>query len=145
MTTDSFTDQIAAEDLEARRAAVESIRPLKYLRDEIARLEADKKPHDEKLRTWLIEHEGAHLPDGEAELEAFMQDGGTSIGYDTPAEIKKVNPRLYEQLELLGCFEVNHRMVAELQKQHQLEASEIERFRHKIGRSPTLQIKSIKE
>ena len=148
-TTDEFSEILEAEDLEARRAAVEQIKSLYEWRKtetavkaQLAKLDpsASEYPKMGPLRRWLHDHEGEDLHDDETGLVAWLAPGGESDAYADPREIKKVSPRLYDHLELLGCFTVDARMVAEMVKQHKIELADLAEFRHKVTRTPSLRV-----
>ena len=141
------------EDMAERRAAVEAVKDLWEWRKTAANVDAMIKDLDGSasdyskmgaLRRWLTDHDGERLYDGEAGLVAYLQSGGESDAYDSPAAISERDPTIYKRLAELGCFAVDAKMVQERIKRGQLTAADIAPFVRKLARTPSLRIEESK-
>lgn len=116
MVAESFAEQVAAEDADEQRKAVEIIKPLwewrtteKAVKAELTKLDPSASDYGKMspLRRWLTDHPGEELWDEEAGIVAKLRSGGSSDIYDAPSAIKNRKPQLYERLEELGCFAID--------------------------------------
>ena len=143
MTLENFTAEIEAEEAAARAKAVASIKPYDVERSNEATAQAAKDGHGHVLREWLKTHpDETELVDEEWNLRAFMQNGGRTRNYDTPAAIKARNPRLYVRLEELGLFRLDDAAVQLALKEGLITHGDLEGFVHEGERTPTLQVKA---
>ena len=145
-----FGVEVAAEEAQARRGAVEEMKPLWDLRQAIKAYEAAVKAFDPSaseygrmgnLRRWLMDHEGERLVDGESGLVAFVQGGGESWVYDSPLAIKERAPALWQRLWETGCFVVDAKRVVDAGEL--LVAADLEPFRRRQVRTPMLKIEKL--
>jgi hypothetical protein len=152
-----FAAQVDEEDLAARRAAVEAIKPLydwklgeKNVEKEIRKI--DPKGKDGRydygssgvLRRWLMDHDEP-LHDEEHGLVAEMRPGGSTEIYDAAAAIKERDEPLYRRLEELGCFSIDASAVKAAVQKGWLTASDVAPFKHSLERSPSLTVRKLNE
>lgn len=147
--TDSFAAEVEAEEVEARRQAIEQISPLFALRQDIAAYQAGARTLDPDasdygrmgvLRRWLHDHAGEKLSDDEHGLIAYLQPGGTTLAYDTPLAIFNRAQSLFQRLFEVDAFVVDEKRVADCIKKGLLAEADIAPFRHVIARTPSLRI-----
>ena len=146
--TQTLADMLAVDDLEARRAAVEQIKPIhdwrkteSAVKAELTKLDPSASDYGKMgdLRRWLLDH-GEPLYDEEAGLKAWLQSSGESDAYDLPSAIKERAPLLYRRLEELGAFVVDGKRVDDLVNKGLLMRADMDGFTHKIGKTPSLRI-----
>ncbi len=149
MTADNplagFMADLDAEEADARRAAVASIKAYDVERSNEATAKAAKDGHGVTLRNWLLTHpDEQELVDSEWNLRAYMQFGGRIAYYDPPSAIKAVNPKLWARLEELGVFRIDKDAIEKAIKEGALSRGDLFGFAHEGERTPSLQVKAIK-
>lgn len=144
-----FSKAFEDDDIDARRKAVEQMKPLwewkqteKAVADEIKKIDphASEYPRMGSLRRWLHDHPGEDLDDLEAGLVAFLQPGGSSTVYDAPAAIKERDAPLYRRLEELGCLAVDAKRIDDAIKRGWLSPGDVAPFRHEVDKTPSLRV-----
>ena len=151
--SETFTEQVEATELEARRAAIETIKPLYDLKTAKADYDRAMRMFDPSasdygkmgaLRRWLLDHDGERLDDGETGLSAWLASGGEQALYDTPLAIKERHPDLFQRLWELGALEVDGERVKDALKKGLLAEADAEKFSHHVMRTARLMIQETK-
>lgn len=145
----TFEQEIAAEDLQARREAVEAIRPLYEWREQRRMSEAGEKNYDPSasdytkmgaLRRWLLEHEGERLHDDESGLVAYLSPRSGATHYASTLELREKAPELLDKLLLLGCLSVDDKRVRDAMQRGELTKDELASWSHPTDGTPSLRI-----
>src|SRR5690348_7183130 len=105
MTLDKLIADVNAEEAQADRDAIASIKSYDVERANEQQAKAQKDAHGNTLRDYFKLHpEERELVDSEWGLRAFMQPGGRVNVYEHPNVVRETNPKLYARLEQLGVF-----------------------------------------
>lgn len=123
-------------DLSLQRKLVEDLDELtlsKAARDSYTRdYEAKSGPY----RAWLADHPGESIVDGEKDLIATLDNGGTSHVYDLPSAMEARDPALYRRLVELGCLAWDKARIEKAVEDGLLLASDINPWRTTKGLTP---------
>ena len=133
---------IDAEELSEERAAVDAIKVVFGLRQGQRELKKQEDIERVPLDNYFRIHPDVRLDD---ELRvAFMRSGGMTTKYDAPSAIRERNPALYRRLEELGCFRIDSDRVADALVAGWITPGDIEPYRTKGERNPSLIIEEKK-
>ena len=133
---------IDAEELSEERAAVDAIKVVFGLRQGQRELKKQEDIERVPLDNYFRIHPDVRLDD---ELRvAYMRNGGALDHYDAPSAIRERSLSLYQRLEELACFQLDPKRVAECIKNGWLSAGDVEPYRTKGERSPSLIIEEKK-
>lgn len=141
----SLIQEVEAEEVDARRAAIDSIKPYDVERANEASTHAAKELHGLVLRNYFMAHpDETELVDNEWGLRAYMQRGGRTRLYDSPAVIKADNPKLYARIEALGLLRIDDDAIKQALKEGLLTRGDLGNYMHEGERTPSLQVKPLR-
>ena len=139
MTLEDMIAGVDAEELDARRAAVEALAPAyRYKQERLAATDSEKLAQEPIRAFFQVHPEERELWDDERGLKAVMRPGGFTPGYDAPAAIKEREASLYRRLEELGCFALDDKAVKNAIAKGWLAKADLEPFSHQIAKSDSL-------
>lgn len=144
MTLRDIAAEVEAEEAAIRKEAIAQIKLYDIERANEQQAKAAKDTAGTKLKTWfLINPDEQELVDPEWGLRAFMQNGGGTRNYESPAVVKAQNPKLYERCELLGLFRFDDDAVKKAIAEGLLTHGDLEGYVHEGSRTPSLQVKKV--
>lgn len=147
MTTTDFTAVVEEEELFVRRQAIEAIEALYNVRAAKHAYENEEKAARMVIDAYFQSHpDEREIFDEEKGYKVWLKPGGESEVYDTVLAIKGRNKPLYKRLKELGAVSeaLDTDKVKEAIKNGLLMPVDIDGFRHKKERTPSLMVERTK-
>lgn len=148
MTLKEIAQEIEEDENAARRAAVEALEKLWQAREARKAYEAFEKSARTSIDAFFqMNPEESEVRDDELGYRAYYRSGGESEVYDTVAAIKGRNKDLYKRLKELGAVSeaLDTSVVKDAIAKGLLMPMDVEPFRHRKERTPSLMVERTKE
>lgn len=149
MTANLYEQLTGEEDIDLKRAAVDSIKPLYDLKEEKKAYEKGIKLFDPEasnygaygpLRRWLTDNPGERLHNDAGDLVAYLASGGSHVTVEAAAIVAEADPSLFRRLLALGLVEIQGAKVKDAVREGKIAQADVERWLLEGDRTPRLMV-----